>query len=1100
MPSSMRKKFRASKPVVAPPKPAETSKSSSKAKSPTLPTAKPSSKSAEEGPSESENDKLPLQRTLRLTGKARTWSAAELPTSDSETSDIFDDPHLSKGTSSKSQPLIEGTAKESPQQSTIEPSAQASSSKQPAQTSKKYVKKAQGGKPVVQTKMEKKPQNNPVQRKNSCGKTSLSSAKSIDAAVSSNTAPLVKKADVMQSEPAKRNVKAISIFQHDRPVRLPVVKEEGSPYNCSVRGCPSSTGQCFIGLWLFALPSEESSAPLRAAWLKNVPIDPEINRPRSPRVCFQHFAKDDFVTNKNRLVGLDEKAVPSVGIPKQAIIPGTSYNFLVNKLRAYAEPTSNVGSKSKSAACDSSADLALPSGSANSTADIGSGSGTEHGSASATWIKSIVSIRTGAATGSGSLIEALKSEATDGAGITSKPDGQSKSGVGSKIFSARERCSPKKVQLVSMHNAKRGPTAENTSNVASTSVFTGGNETDSLESSATLKPVAKPKAIHGAKTALIKNSGSVHKGKSKSAGDSRMLSMTGSSSKVETQSTSTLETKAGQISNKISRKSICSVLAVSSETGETISVSSGHSKSAATAGSIDSSSNSAHHSNCQVMTETGPMSECVSKPGDHSISVVTKTESVASDPGPTSQLEPVTMVASASTLNISKPVTTAVLNGSMVTTLEKEPRTSELTGVEASNPYSTSQSGPITVIGSESTPNSSKPATAAVLNGSTFVTLEKEPWTSALTVVDKPLMATLRAECSSNASSLSAVEDTPMVVVKQELEETELFPTDLDGCVALGASSETHRLYVKQTDGAGHRSSDLCLLHPSDVLAHASLCLPFCLPSTSKSWDAGAAGAHQSPALSNSSGATSLTGAPSGQCRSGEPAYAVPNLWDCSQGSTLSFQHTEVLSAGKAFTATNTKSSLSQNANELTRGCAAASLSSALHMSSGQKRNVADCHGADDDEAGACCQAGHTSGSKADFAFSDQQSTSAYNVDITQESGTGASQPELSAQQAVPFQAPSQGGYVLHLKSGSACSSFSSASSNASNKCDGSLQSEASGDEWVPFDPAHGKYVIEKEYLGERDDFGLSAVYCTVVWLPTSGDNGKSSSGSQSTG
>lgn len=1099
MPSSMRKKFRASKPVVAPPKPAETSKSSSKAKSPTLPTAKPNSKSAEEGPSESENDELPLQRTLRLTGKARTWSAAELPTSDSETSDIFDDPYVSKGTNSKSQPLIEGTAKESPQQSTIEPSAQASSSKQPAQTSKKCVKTARGGKPVGQTKMEKKPQNNPVQRKNSCGKTSLSSAKSIDAAVSSNTAPLVKKADVMQSEPAKRNVKAISVFQYDRPVRLPLVKEEGSPYNCSVRGCPSSTGQCFIGLWLFALPSEESSAPLRSAWLKNVPIDPEINRPRSPRVCFQHFAKDDFVTNKNRLVGLNEKAVPSVGIPKQAIRPGTSYNFLVNKLRAYAEPTSNIGSKSKSAACNSSADLALPSGSANSTADIGPGSGTEHGSASATGIKSIVRIKTGAATGSGSLIEALMSEATDGARITSKPVGQAKAGVGSKIFSAHGRSSTKKVQLVSMHKVKRGPTAENTSNVASTSVFTGGNETDSLESSATLKPVTKPKAIHGAKTALIKNSGSVHKGKSKSAGDSRMVSMTGSSSKVKTQSMSTLETKAGQISNMISKKSICSVLAVSSETGETSSVSSGHSKSAATAGSIDSSSNSAHHFKCQVMTETGPMSECVSKPGDHSISVVIKTESVASDPGPTSQLEPATMVASASTLNISKPVTTAVLNGSMVMTLEKEPRTSELTGVEASNPYSTSQSGPITVIGPESTPNSSKPATAAVLNGSTFATLEKDPWTSALTVGDKQLLATLRAECSSNASSLSAVENTPMVVVKQELEETELFPTDLDGSVTLGASSETHRLHVKQTDGAGHRSLDLCLLHPSDVLAHASLCLPFCLPSTSKSWDAGAAGAHQPPALSDSIGATCLTGAPFGQCRSSEPAYAVPNLWDRSQGSTLSFQHTEVLSAGKAFTATNTKSSLSQNANELTLGRAAASLSSALHMSSGQKRNVADWHGADD-EAGACSQAGHISGSKADFAFSDQQSTSTYNVDITQESGTGASQPELSVQQAVPFQARSQGGYVLHLKSGSACSSFSSASSNASNKCDGGLQSEASGDEWVPFDPAHGKYVIEKEYLGERDDFGLSAVYCTVVWLPTSGDNGKSSSGSQSTG
>nr|XP_050027096.1 serine-rich adhesin for platelets-like isoform X1 [Dermacentor andersoni] len=1100
MSSSIRKKLRASKPVVVPPKSAKTSK---KTKSIRLPTAKPGRKSTEEGPSQSENDKLPLQRTPTMTGKVCTWSAAGLPTSDSEASDIVDNPHDSEGTSSKSQPLIKSTAKESPQPSTCKPSTQASSSsKQPAQPSKKNVKKAGCGKPLWQPKVGKKSRNNPVQRKNSCGKTPLSSAKLMDAAVSSNTVPLVKKADVMRSEPTDGNVKAFPVLQLDRPVRLPLVKEEGSPYKCSVRGCPSSTGQCFIGLWLFALPSEETSAQLRSAWLENVPIDPEINRPRSPRVCFQHFAKDDFVSNKNRLMGLNAKAVPSVGIPKQASRTGTS-NFHVNKWGAYAEPTSNAGSKSRSAACNSSADLTMLSGPANSTAGIGSGAGIEHGSASATQIKPTVSIGTGAAIGSGGLNEAFESEATDGASITSKQDGQSISGFGSKIVSTPSKSSTTKVHLVSIHKAKRGPAAD-TSNVARTSVSTGGNETDSLVSGAALlqstKPVTEqsqstvtqPKATHGAKTALTKKSGSVHKGKSKSAVDSRMVSMRGKS---------TLETKARQISNKTSKKGIRSTPAVASEkssTGETSSVSSSHSESAVAAGSTDSSSNSAHHLKCQVRPETGPMSECVSKPGDHSVSVLTITESVTSEPGSGSHLGPVTVNVSASTLNTSKPVTTTVPNGSMVVTLEKEPWTSELTGVEASNQDSTSPSGPINATESESIPNNSKPVTTTALNGSTFVTLEKEPWASALSVVEKPLMETPRAECSSNTSSLLAVERISKVVVKQELvEETELFPKDLYGSVALDVSPKNCRLHVKQNDCTVHRSSDVCLLPPSDVLVHASLCMPFCMPFTGRSWNAEAAGAYQSPALSDSSGATSFTGAPSGHCRSGKPAYAVMNLWDSSQSSTLSLQHTDVL-PGKAI-ASNTKSSLSQNANELTLGHAAASLSSVLHMSSRQRRDIANCHGADDDEAGACSQAGHTSGSKADFAFSDQQSTSRYNiVDITRESGTGVIQPELPAQQLVPFQAPSQGGYVPHLKSGSACSSISNPSS-ACDKWDGGLQSEGSSDEWMPFDPAHGKYVIEKEYLGERDDSGLSAVYCTVVWVPTPGDKGKSSGGPQST-
>uniref|UniRef100_A0A224YCW1 Micronuclear linker histone polyprotein n=1 Tax=Rhipicephalus zambeziensis TaxID=60191 RepID=A0A224YCW1_9ACAR len=312
MSSSIRKKPRVSMLAASPQTASNESKTSSK--SPKLSAAKPSGKPNEEGPDDAESDQVTSPRTLRLTGKTRTWSAAELLSSDSEASDTGTNPLCRK----KKKPRPKGTVKKSLHQSTGEPSAQASSSKKrPTQPSKKNVGKSGGSKPLGQPKTKKKPQKDPLQCKDSPEKAPLSSANMMDATVGLNSASPVKKASVMRSELTDMNVKACPAFQRDKTVRQPMVKEKDSPYKCSVQGCPSSTDKCFVGLWLFALPSEKSSALLRSAWLNSLPIDEEVNRPQSPRVCFQHFGKDDFVSIKNRLVGLYEEAVPSVRIPTQ---------------------------------------------------------------------------------------------------------------------------------------------------------------------------------------------------------------------------------------------------------------------------------------------------------------------------------------------------------------------------------------------------------------------------------------------------------------------------------------------------------------------------------------------------------------------------------------------------------------------------------------------------------------------------------------------------------------------------------------------------------------------------------------------------------------
>ncbi|KAL3178744.1 hypothetical protein MRX96_009424 [Rhipicephalus microplus] len=45
-------------------------------------------------------------------------------------------------------------------------------------------------------------------------------------------------------------------------------------------------------------------------WDERLPIDYDRNRPQSPRVCFRHFEKADFVRRQQRLLGLREDAIP----------------------------------------------------------------------------------------------------------------------------------------------------------------------------------------------------------------------------------------------------------------------------------------------------------------------------------------------------------------------------------------------------------------------------------------------------------------------------------------------------------------------------------------------------------------------------------------------------------------------------------------------------------------------------------------------------------------------------------------------------------------------------------------------------------------------
>lgn len=120
-------------------------------------------------------------------------------------------------------------------------------------------------------------------------------------------------------------------WNRDVSVMEPARQSEGHKYYCCVRGCASANVSDKDGLWLFAMPDEEA---LMSSWDERLPINYERNRPLSPRVCFRHFDKADFVRRQQRLVGLQEKA-----LPKRTEFPDSSSSVPVKRL----DYTNNTG-------------------------------------------------------------------------------------------------------------------------------------------------------------------------------------------------------------------------------------------------------------------------------------------------------------------------------------------------------------------------------------------------------------------------------------------------------------------------------------------------------------------------------------------------------------------------------------------------------------------------------------------------------------------------------------------------------------------------------------------------------------------------------------
>lgn len=106
--------------------------------------------------------------------------------------------------------------------------------------------------------------------------------------------------------PPIENPAAYSQWDTDTKVIEPVKKADKT-YYCCVRGCDSGDTSDRDGLWLFAMPEKQE---LKSVWVEQLPIDYERNRPLSPRVCFRHFDKSDFVRRQQRLLGLREDAIP----------------------------------------------------------------------------------------------------------------------------------------------------------------------------------------------------------------------------------------------------------------------------------------------------------------------------------------------------------------------------------------------------------------------------------------------------------------------------------------------------------------------------------------------------------------------------------------------------------------------------------------------------------------------------------------------------------------------------------------------------------------------------------------------------------------------
>uniref|UniRef100_A0A131YZ58 THAP domain containing protein n=1 Tax=Rhipicephalus appendiculatus TaxID=34631 RepID=A0A131YZ58_RHIAP len=114
-------------------------------------------------------------------------------------------------------------------------------------------------------------------------------------------------APVHDVPPPIENPHLYSSWSNDSKVVEPSKKADDKTYYCCVRECESGDTSDKEGLWLFAMPENEE---LMSLWDERLPIDYERNRPLSPRVCFRHFEKADFVRRQQRLLGLREDAIP----------------------------------------------------------------------------------------------------------------------------------------------------------------------------------------------------------------------------------------------------------------------------------------------------------------------------------------------------------------------------------------------------------------------------------------------------------------------------------------------------------------------------------------------------------------------------------------------------------------------------------------------------------------------------------------------------------------------------------------------------------------------------------------------------------------------
>lgn len=106
------------------------------------------------------------------------------------------------------------------------------------------------------------------------------------------------------------------VYQPGFPVVEPVRRPPGEfEYFCCVRGCESRDTSNKEGLWLFSLPEEPEA---KRIWEERLRIDHHRNRPKSPRVCFRHFDRDDYVGRRQRLTGLRQGALPKVETTEHA--------------------------------------------------------------------------------------------------------------------------------------------------------------------------------------------------------------------------------------------------------------------------------------------------------------------------------------------------------------------------------------------------------------------------------------------------------------------------------------------------------------------------------------------------------------------------------------------------------------------------------------------------------------------------------------------------------------------------------------------------------------------------------------------------------------